>query len=162
MSRWFEAVPDSVQRWTRQLGFWRSSLPGVLAWVILAVFVIAAITLDADDLLRLRRFSRSIFAVGTAAIVLALMASSYVYFDDTVDGVHMTEQIARYSLPLFAMAVMGWAPRWPLRGRMLTLAHTERGRSTMIGLVAVSTTICVFAVLVEWWWPGVAGPFTGY
>jgi len=162
VSRWFEAVPDSTQRWTRQLGFWRSSLPSALAWLVLAGFVIAAITLDADDLLRLRRFCRSIFALGTAAILLALMTSSYVYFDDTVDGVHMTEQIARYSLPMFAMAIMGWAPRWPLRGRVLALARTERVQRPMMGVVALGTTVCVFAVLVQWWWPGVAGPFTGY
>lgn len=162
VTRWFEAFPDSAQRWTRQLGFWRSSLPSALAWVILAVFVIAAITLDADDLLRLRRFSRSIFVIGTAAILLALMTSSYVYFDDTVDGVHMTEQIARYSLPMFAMAIMGWAPRWPLRGRVLSAVGQQRWRTAMISGVGIGTTACVVAVLVQWWWPGVAGPFTGY
>jgi hypothetical protein len=32
----------------------------------------------------------------------------------------------------------------------------------MVGVIAASTTICVVAVFVEWWWPGVAGPFTGY
>jgi hypothetical protein len=32
----------------------------------------------------------------------------------------------------------------------------------MMGVVAVGTTVCVFAVLLQWWWPGVAGPFTGY
>ncbi len=162
VSRWFEAVPDSVQRWTRQLGIWRSSLPAAVAWSIVIAFVVAALLLDAEDLLGLRRFARAIFAIGTAAILLALMTSSYVYFDDTADGVHMTEQIARYSLPMFAMAIMGWAPRWPLRGRVLALAHSRRGQRAMVGVIAASTTICVVAVFVEWWWPGVAGPFTGY
>jgi len=162
VSRWFEAVPDSVQRWTRQLGIWQSSLPSVVAWLIVIAFIVAAITLDAEDLLRLRRFCRIIFAIGTALIVLALMASSYIYFDDTDDGVHMTEQIARYSLPLFAMAIMGWAPRWPLRVRRLAFVSTDRWRSAMVASVAAGTTICVAAVVVEWWWPGVAGRFTGY
>jgi hypothetical protein len=162
VSRWFEAVPDSVQRWTRQLGIWQSSLPAIAAWAIVITFVLAAITLDAEDLLRLRRFSRSIFAVGTTAILLALMTSSYVYFDDTADGVHMTEQIARYSLPLFAMAIMGWAPRWPLRVRRFAFVSADQWRSAMVTIVAVGTTICVAAVVLEWWWPGVAGRFTGY
>jgi hypothetical protein len=160
--RWFEAVPDSVQRWTRQLGIWQSSLPAVAAWLIVITFVLAAITLDSRDLLQLRRFCRAIFAVGTALIVLALMASSYVYFDDTETGVHMTEQIARYSLPLFAMTIMGWAPRWPLRVRRFAFMTTDRWRSAMVAGVAVGTTVCVAAVVVEWWWPGVAGRFTGY
>lgn len=162
VSRWFEAVPDSVQRWTRQLGIWQSSLPTAVAWMILLAFILAAVSLDADDLLGLRRFCRSIFAIGTALILLALMTSSYIYFDDTVDGVHMTEQIARYSLPMFAMAIMGWAPRWPLRGRAAALVLTDRWRSAMVAAVAVGTTVCVAAVVVEWWWPGVAGRFTGY
>ena len=162
ISRWFEAVPDSVQRWTRQLGIWQSSLPDAVAWLILIAFILAAVSLDADDLLGLRRFCRSIFAIGTALILLALMASAYIYFDDTVDGVHMTEQIARYSLPMFAMAIMGWAPRWPLRGRAAALLLTDRWRSAMVATVALGTTICVAAVVVEWWWPGVAGRFTGY
>ena len=161
-TRWFEAVPDSVQRWTRQLGIWQSSLPAAVAWLVVLAFIMAAVTLDADDLLRLRRFLRTIFAIGTAGILLALMASSYVYFDDTVDGVHMTEQIARYSLPMFAMAIMGWAPRWPLRTRAGALVFTERWRSSMVAAVAITTTVCVAAVVVEWWWPGVAGRFTGY
>lgn len=161
-SRWFEAFPDSVQRWTRQLGIWRSSLPGVVGWLLVVLFVVAAVTLDADDLLRLRRFCRSIFAIGTAAIVLVLMISSYVYFDDTAEGAHMTEQIARYSLPLFAMAIMGWAPRWPLRGRVSAAVATDRWRSAMVLGVGMGSAICVAAVLVQWWWPGVAGPFTGY
>lgn len=162
LSRWIEAVPDSVQRWTRQLGIWQSSLPAASAWLLVIALILAAVTLDAEDLLRLRRFCRSIFAVGTALILLALMASSYIYFDDTVDGVHMTEQIARYSLPMFAMAIMGWAPRWPLRGRASALVLTERWRSSMVAAVAISVTVCVGAVVVEWWWPGVAGRFTGY
>lgn len=162
VSRWFEAVPDSVQRWTRQLGIWQSSLPAAVAWMILIAFIAAAVSLDAEDLLGLRRFCRSIFAIGTALVLLALMASSYIYFDDTVDGVHMTEQIARYSLPMFAMAIMGWAPRWPLRGRASALVLTDRWRSAMVAAVAAGTTICVAAVVVEWWWPGVAGRFTGY
>lgn len=162
VSRWFEAVPDSVQRWTRQLGFWRSSLPAPVAWLIVCAFLLAAITLDAQDLLGLRRFCRSIFAVGTAALLLALMASSYIYFDDTPDGVHMTEQIARYALPLFAMAVMGWAPRWPLRGRVPARIGTDRWRFGMVALSASATVVCVVAVMVEWWWPGAAGRFTGY
>ena len=162
VARWFEAFPDSVQRWTRQLGIWRSSLPGVVGWLLVALFVVAAVTLDAEDLLGLRRFCRAIFAIGTAAIVLVLMISSYVYFDDTADGVHMTEQIARYSLPLFAMAIMGWAPRWPLRGSIASAVAMDRWRRAMVLGVGMGTTICVAAVLVEWWWPGVAGPFTGY
>lgn len=162
VSRWFEAVPDSVQRWTRQLGIWQSSLPTVAAWLIVITFVLAAITLDSRDLLQLRRFCRAIFAVGTALIVLALMASSYIYFDDTETGVHMTEQIARYSLPLFAMAIMGWAPRWPLLVRRFAFMSTDRWRSAMVASVAVGTAVCVAAVVVEWWWPGVAGRFTGY
>jgi hypothetical protein len=162
VSRWFEAIPDSVQRWTRQLGIWQSSLPAAVAWLILIGFIVAAVSLDADDLLRLRRFCRSIFAIGTALILLALMASAYIYFDDTDDGVHMTEQIARYSLPLFAMAIMGWAPRWSLRSRVSPLLRTDRWRSAMVAAVAAGTMVCVVAVVVEWWWPGVAGRFTGY
>jgi hypothetical protein len=162
IARWFEAVPDSVQRWTRQLGIWQSSLPTAAAWVIVIVFVVAAVTLDSQDLLQLRRFCRAIFAIGVALIGLALMASSYIYFDDTVDGVHMTEQIARYSLPMFAMAIMGWAPRWPLGRRSLAFVSTERWRSVMVASVSVGATICLAAVGVEWWWPGVAGQFTGY
>jgi Predicted membrane protein (DUF2142) len=162
VSRWFEAVPDSVQRWTRQLGFWRSSLPAAVAWLIVVVFIGAAITLDAEDLLGLRRFCRAIFALGTAGVLLALMASSYIYFDDTLDGVHMTEQIARYALPMFAMAIMGWAPRRPLRGRVRELVATDRWRVGAIAMSASAAVVCVLAVIVEWWWPGVAGRFTGY
>lgn len=162
VARWFEAVPDSVQRWTRQLGIWQSSLPAAVAWMIVITVIVAAITLDVDDLLRLRRFCRAIFALGTALILLALMTSSYIYFDDSAEGVHMTEQIARYSLPMFTMAIMGWAPRWPLRGRIDALVRTERWRSLMVAAATAGTTICVAAVTVEWWWPGVAGRFTGY
>lgn len=162
IGRWFEAVPDSVQRWTRQLGFWRSDLPPLLAWTIVIGSVVVAMILDAEDLLHLRRFCRAIFAVGTAAILLALMTSSYVYFDDTVDGVHMTEQIGRYSVPLFAMGIMGWAPRWPLRLGGAELLRSARAREVMVGAMGVAITVCVVAVLVQWWWPGVAGPFTGY
>jgi hypothetical protein len=162
VSRWFEAVPDSVQRWTRQLGIWQSSLPDAVAWLVLIAFIVAAVSLDADDLLGLRRFCRSIFAIGTVLMLLALMTSAYIYFDDTDDGVHMTEQIARYSLPMFAMAIMGWAPRWPLHSRASALLRADRWRSAMVATVAVGTTVCVVAVVVEWWWPGVAGRFTGY
>jgi uncharacterized membrane protein len=160
ITNWFDVLPESIQKWTRQLGIWRSGLPAWAAWVVVLGLIVSVIALDAEDLLGLRRFCRFIFALGSAGIVFALMTSSYLYFDDTVEGVHMTDQIARYSLPLFAMGIMGWAPRWPLRGRALEMLGDRRCRLSMICVMVVAPTVCVVAMILTWWWPGSPGPIS--
>lgn len=160
ISGWFDILPESVQKWTRQLGIWRSGLPPAVAWTVVIGMITAVIVLDAQDLLRLRRFCRWIFILCSTGIVLALMTSSYLYFDDTLEGVHMTDQIGRYALPLFAVGIMGWAPRWPLRGRVLALIDRHRWRQAMISLIVLGSVLCVGAVIVEWWWPGASSAGT--
>ncbi len=150
LGNWFSSFPDSVQRWTRQLGYWRSGLPEFVPWVVLIAFVVAAMVLDRDDLLALRRLPRAIFAVGTAGLLLVLYASSYIYFDDTLDGKRMGNQITRYALPLFGMAVMGWAPRWPLRPKV----PDRRLKTAALSAVVVLEVVAVVAAIITWVWTG--------
>ncbi len=150
LGNWFSSFPDSVQRWTRQLGYWRSGLPEFVPWLVLIAFVVAAMVLDRDDLLALRRLPRAIFALGTAALLLVLYVSSYIYFDDTLDGKRMGNQITRYALPLFGMAVMGWAPRWPLRPKV----PDPRLKVGALATVVVLEGVAAGAIIVTWLWTG--------
>ena len=49
---WFGELDDYLQIWIRQLGFWRSDLPILAAWAVVAVVLVAALRLDADDYAR--------------------------------------------------------------------------------------------------------------
>lgn len=113
-SDWFGGLDHTVQRWVRHVGYVEIRLPSWVSWVFVVVVIVAAMVLDRDDLLRLRRIARAVWALAAAGMILALYASSYIYFDDTVEGDYMGLQIPRYVSPFFAIAVMGWAPRFPL------------------------------------------------
>ena len=150
---WFGNIDATVQTWTRRLGIWTSDPPIVLAWVLIAAFVIGAAVLDSQDLFRLRRTLRWSFGLGVAAMIVVIYASAFVYFDDTVDGRHMGDQIARYSLPLFALAVVGWFPRWTLvvGRRILGDRVTSRtGTAVVISTAVACEAFALSAMLVNW------------
>jgi hypothetical protein len=113
-SDWFTNIDNTVQRWVRHVGYVEITMPHLLSWVFVIAVVVAAMVLDRDDLLALRRWPRALWALLAAVMVIALYASSYIYFDDTLEGIRMGLQIPRYVSPFFAIAVMGWAPRFPL------------------------------------------------
>lgn len=114
-SDWFGGLDHTVQRWVRHVGYVEITLPSWVSWAFVVVVIAAAMILDREDLLRLRRVARAIWALAAAGMILALYTSSYLYFDDTVEGTYMGLQIPRYVAPFFAIAVMGWAPRFPLQ-----------------------------------------------
>lgn len=156
ISKVVESVPDGVQRLSRQLGPYRSDLPAFTAWLILAVFIVTAIAIDTDDLLRLRRFSRFIFSVAVVAITFAIMTSEYIVADDTLEGAHVGDQLFRYVAPLFGMAIMGFTPRLALRGRVLPDRRPTWVDPVLLGAVVAAEVAVVVATLIIWWWPGAA------
>ena len=153
VTNWFDHLGETVQKWSRAIGIWTADPPHWLPWVLIVSFIIAAVLLDRGDFLRLRGLLRWSAAAGAAALIVAIYASAYVYFDDTVDGLHMGDQIARYSLPLFPLAMMGWIPRWSitLSGRL----NRERLDPRAVGLCVlvaglVAEAVVAAAVIINW------------
>jgi uncharacterized membrane protein len=111
---WFGNLDLTVQRWVRHVGYVEVTLPAWVSWLFVIAVIVAALLLDRRDLLGLRRWARAIWALLAAGMIVALYTSSYLYFDDTVEGTYMGLQIPRYVSPFFAIAVMGWVPRFPV------------------------------------------------
>ena len=160
ISRAVEAIPEGVQKLSRRLGPYQSGLPTVVPWLILTVFIAAAMVLDRDDLLRLRRYSRLIFSIAAVAITFVIMTSEYIVADDTVEGIHVGDQLFRYVAPLFGLAVMGFAPRFVLRGRALSTGRPTWLPTVLLGAVAVAEVAAAVAILITWWGPGAAPTLT--
>jgi hypothetical protein len=119
-SDWFGNLDHTVQRWVRHIGYVEVTMPAWLSWAFVIAVVVAAAVLDRRDLLALRRWSRAIWALLCAGMILALYVSSYLYFDDTEEGIRMGLQIPRYVSPFLAMGILGWFPRFPfLLGRQV-------------------------------------------
>lgn len=154
---WFRELPaDYVPIWFRQLGFFESGVPIVLVWALVIGSFFAVMRLDGDDYLAVRSWLRGAFAAGTALFVVVLYASSYIYFDDTVEGARIGRQMARYVLPLLPLALIGFAPRF-------VIGWTDgldrlRDRHLHLVLVAVPT-VAVVASLVHWLITGDDGSF---
>jgi len=147
---WFGNLDTSVQRWVRHVGNVEVSLPSWVSWVFVVAVVVAAMLLDRDDLLGLRRIPRAIWALVAPALALALYASAYLYSDDTVEGIYMGLQAHRYLAPLFAMTLMGWAPRLPLelpRSRPWVERIPEWGP---VAAVVVVELVMVVAAVRTW------------
>lgn len=147
---WWGTLGRTVDFWSRQLGFWTSGMPAALPWVVLCGFVVGAVVLDGPSLRDLRRYSRAVLAVGTLALVVLLYVAGYLYFDDTVSGVRMGLQIPRYTAPLFALAIMGWAPRWRPVHRLL--GRVPAG--VVVGVVVALEAVVAGAAAVTWVWIG--------
>ena len=156
ISRAVEAIPEGVQKLSRRLGPYQSGLPTVVPWLILTVFIAAAMVLDRDDLLRLRRYSRLIFSIAAVAITFVIMTSEYIVADDTLEGAHVGDQLFRYVAPLFGMAIMGFTPRLAMRGRVLPERRPSWVDPALLGAVAAAELAVVVATLIIWWWPGAA------
>jgi hypothetical protein len=90
----------------------------------------------------------------TAGMIVALYTSSYLYFDDTVEGDNMGLQIPRYVSPFFAMAVMGWAPRFPLRIPLRRPAASRVPSWVPVGLVVVAWLVLAVAAVRTWTFVG--------
>lgn len=153
ITNWFDHFGGTVQKWSRAIGIWTSDPPHWLPWVLIISFIVTAVVFDRHDFLRLRGLLRWSAAVGVAALLVAIYASAYIWFDDTLEGLHMGDQIARYSLPLFPLAMMGWIPRWSIvvAGRVNGGRHDARtiGR-WLLGLAIASEAAVVIAVIVNW------------
>jgi hypothetical protein len=140
-SDWFGNLDHTVQRWVRHIGYVEVTMPAWLSWAFVVAVVLAAAVLDRRDLLALRRWSRAIWALLCAGMILALYVSSYLYFDDTVEGIRMGLQIPRYVSPFLAMAILGWMPRFPfLLGRQVRVPTW----------VPVSAVVVVQAVFIAY------------
>jgi uncharacterized membrane protein len=146
VGEWVTSLPEIVQRWTNQVGVWNSKLPIVVSLLIVASFLVAAMILDRGDLLRLRRVARAIWVVGWTGLVAVVYTSAYIYFDDTVDGVHIGGEAPRYIAPLLGAAVLGLAPRWALRSR----AAQRFPRNIAMGAVVVAELVAVVAITAIW------------
>jgi hypothetical protein len=151
---WFGNLDATVQRWVRHVGYWETQLPAWVSWFAVVALVAAAMVLDRRDLLELRRFRRAIFAVGTAAMVLVLYASAYLYFDDTLEGEYMGTQIPRYSSPLFGVAVMGLAPRFVLRAPIGRPLVRRIPSWVPVAAVVVVQLVVTVAAVRTWLWTG--------
>jgi uncharacterized membrane protein len=143
---WFGNLDTSVQRWVRHVGYVEVGLPSWVSWVFVVVVVVAAVLLDRRDLLGLRRIPRAIWVLIAPALAFALYASAYLYSDDTVEGVYMGLQAHRYLAPLFAMTLMGWAPRFPLQlPRRVPWAGRIPTWVPVVGVVTVELVMIVAA-----------------
>ena len=153
---WFREISDYIPEWFRQLGSWESGLPAGLAWVLLAVMVVAAVHLDCSDYLRSTGFTRCLVAMGTVGMLFVLYGSSYIYFSDRTDYQGIGIQMARYSVPLTALALIGWVPRW-----LVARLPAQQGGSekAAIGLVALSVGVALVFSVVTWLVTGDEIPF---
>jgi len=159
LADWFGNINATVQRWIRYVGYVETILPAWVSWTVLVLLILAAMVLDRGDLLGLRRFSRVIWLAAAPALTLVLYASSYIYFDDTVDGDRMGLQIPRYVAPFFAITVMGWAPRLLVR---LPLRRPWADRiPTWVPVVAVVAIEVVVIVAGIRTWNFVRWSYTG-
>lgn len=109
---WFLEISVYIPEWFRQLGSWESGLPAGLAWILLTVMVLAAAHLDSSDYLGSTGLSRCLVGIGVIGMLFVLYGSSYVYFSDRTDYQGIGIQMARYSVPLAALASIAWVPRW--------------------------------------------------
>ena len=153
VQNWFGDLDDYLQIWIRQLGFWRSDLPILGAWAVVLVVLAAALRLDADDYARLRAWGRGMHATLAVGMILVLYASSYIYFDDTVDGDRIGRQMARYVIPITAPAMLGLLPRSAPVLDALRVRVTP-GRA-QVALAAAYAAAGLFAALT-WVWLGTA------
>ena len=153
---WFREISDYIPEWFRQLGSWESGLPAGLAWVLLAVMVAAAVHLDSSDYLRSTGFTRCLVGMGAVGMLFLLYGSSYVYFSDRTDYQGIGIQMARYSVPLTALALIGWVPRW-----LVARLPAQQGGSekAAIGLVALSVGVALVFSVVTWLVTGDEIPF---
>jgi hypothetical protein len=142
-SDWFGHLDGTVQRWVRHVGYVEVTLPAWVSWLFVIAVIVAAMLLDRRDLLGLRRWARAIWALLAAGMIVALYTSSYLYFDDTVDGTYMGLQIPRYVSPFFAIAVMGWVPRFPV-----ALPRSRPLLSRVPTWVPVAMVVVVQAVVI--------------
>jgi hypothetical protein len=153
-SDWIANLDATIQLWVRHVGYWQTQIPAWVSWLVVLAMLSSAMVLDRHDLLRLRRLARAIFAVATVGMVVALYASSYLYFDDSLEGELMGVQIPRYSSPLFAVAVMGLAPRFLLRAPSRDpLTRRVPTWVPVLAVVAVQAVVIV-AALRTWLWTG--------
>jgi hypothetical protein len=153
---WFLEISDYVPEWFRQLGSWQSGLPAGLAWALLAVMVVAAAHLDSPDYLRSTGFTRRLVGMGTVGMLFVLYGSSYVYFSDRTDYQGIGIQMARYSIPLTALALIGWVPRWLVARLPAQQAGNEKAA---VGSVALAVGIALAFSVVTWLVTGDEIPF---
>jgi len=153
---WFLEIGDYVPEWFRQLGSWESGLPVGLAWVLLAVMVVAAAHLDSADYLGSTGFTRGLVGMGAVGMLFVLYGSSYVYFSDRIDFQGIGIQMARYSVPLTALALIGWVPRW-LVDRLP--AQQARREKAAVGSVALAVGVSLVFSVVTWLVTGDEIPF---
>ena len=153
---WFLEISDYVPEWFRQLGSWESGLPAGLAWALLAVMVVAAAHLDSPDYLRSTGFTRGLVGIGTVGMLFVLYGSSYVYFSDRTDYQGIGIQMARYSVPLTALALIGWVPRWLVARLPAQQAGSEKAAA---GSVALAVGVALVFSVVTWLVTGDEIPF---
>ena len=150
---WFSRLNDTVQIWSRRLGIWTSGPPHFVPWLLLVSFVLAAVLFDLEWFRKFRGLLRWSVALGTIALIVVLYASSFIWFDDTTWGQHMGDQIGRYSIPLFALAVIGRIPRWTFTP-LANIAEGRVTRTTASRVALVSALVCiatvVVAMLINW------------
>ena len=145
---WISEYPLYVQGWFRQLGFWEADLPVIIPWLLGALFLMALLVLDGDDLQSLRGARRGLMGGGVAILLVAIYAASYVYFTDLPGYEHIGLQMARYSAPLAVLAFLAWTPRAlnPLVARV--------DRRWAVAVVASVPVVAVGASVVTWLWTG--------
>ena len=73
-------------------------------------------------------------------MLFVLYGSSYIYFSDRTDYQGIGIQMARYSVPLVSLALIGWVPRW----LVARLPAQQPGREkAAVGLVARSVGVAL-------------------
>jgi uncharacterized membrane protein len=150
---WFSRLNETVQGWSRRLGIWTSDPPRFLPWLLIASFVVAAVLYDLEWFRRFGGWLRWSVGAGVVALVVSIYASAFIWFDDTTWGKHMGDQIARYTVPLFALALIGWVPRWtfsPIEKVFAGRISRTVASRTALAVALISLTTAVVAAVINW------------
>ena len=118
--------------------------------------VVAAAHLDSADYLGSTGFTRALVGMGTVGMLFVLYGSSYVYFSDRTDYQGIGIQMARYSVPLTALALIGWVPRWLVARLPAQQAGNEKAA---VGSVALAVGVALAFSVVTWLVTGDEIPF---
>jgi hypothetical protein len=124
--------------------------------LFLIAMILAAVRLDAADYLVTTGLSRSLVGVGVGGMLLVLYGSSYIYFSDRTDYVGIGIQMARYSVPLVVLGLIGWIPRWLVHRFRL---HRPGGQAGAISLVVTAVGVSLALSIVTWLATGDDIPF---
>jgi hypothetical protein len=114
---------------------------------------VAAVLYDLEWFRRFGGWLRWSVAAGVVALIVSIYASAFIWFDDTTWGKHMGDQIARYTVPLFALALIGWVPRWtfsPIENVFAGRISRTVASRTALAVALISLTTAVVAAVINW------------